>query len=1186
MRLKKLEIAGFKSFKDKTQFNFSEGISAIIGPNGCGKSNVVDAIRWVMGEQRVSTLRGKKMGDVIFNGSDTASAVGMAEVSIIFEKNGRTFPSQYAECSEIMISRRLFRDGESEYSINKVPCRLLDVREFFMDSGVGSRTYSIVEQESISKLIEAKPEDIREFIEEAAGIKKYKSRKDSAVRKMESTRQNIDRLKDITKEVRSQMISLSRQAKRAERFKELRKNIKEAELALSMQAYHELSCRISDLRTEHTTVQEISIRVTTASQTLDAQIEEIKTELVDIENHITKLQETFYDAKNTISVKEQKIEFYDGKIADVKEWKEKNIREIDALRERRGNARTEAENLKATIIALHRKIEDLTQSITGKQEESDRLTRAEKHCAEELEQEKSRHFHIAAEIARLKNLMASLIKGAEDLKRKTAREMKDLEEQTEKLASTQQTLASVKTQLGDEVQRCESLRERKDITKRKIDETRAELDAVHAEAEKTDREISQKSSRLTSLKEFHEGYEWCNAGTKSILQATRKENFNREGIYGLVADHIQVPKEYEVAVEAVLGEKLQYVVVKSQEDGIEAIDYLKKCASGRSHFVPLEVRYRPATADSIGHLEGMTRLSSCVEAPEHFRMIMEFLLGDVLLIPDLTTGISLWQRNGFFGTFVTPEGDVITPHGTLTGGSETNGNHGLLRNKRELVELEEEVKRLSARLATLLEKKRETSAFIVELTEELDDIRTSIHGADLVVNSRKKDIERLDGEITWIEQRMNVLAFNKESLESEEREANERRQAIETELTSLRIEEKEKDEMLLSIQEKWETAKRAVQEHENSLTDEKILLTSLEEKRKANIHAEARVMDTLSEIEREIEETATEIETAGEEVSELEESIHKEKTYLEHLYTDHEASQHDLEQKRELLGTKENILRSKEALARDTRVNLDTLTKNVNKLQMEMQELIVHKDTLKKNAYEKFQANLESHLPHFSQLEDDEIESLRDTLNHNKKVFETFGEVNLLALTEYEELKERYDFLSNQIEDLNTSLDTLQKTITRMNRISKKRFADTFEAINQSFEHVFPRLFPGGKGKLRLTDESDLLETGVDIDLQIPGKKRQNISLLSGGEKAMSAVSLIFAILMHKPSPFLILDEVDAALDDTNVTLFKNLLREIAEKSQIIVVTHNKKSMEIADNLFGVTMAKNGITSTVSVSLN
>ncbi len=1186
MRLKKLEIAGFKSFKDKTQFHFSNGISAIVGPNGCGKSNVVDAIRWVMGEQRVKSLRGKKMDDVIFNGSDEAAPVGMAEVTIILEKNGRQFPGQYADCSEIMISRRLYREGDSEYSINKVPCRLLDVREFFMDTGIGAKTYSIVEQENISKLIEAKPEDIREFIEEAAGIKKYKSRRESAMRKMDSTKQNVARLKDVLSEVKTHMNATSRQAKRAERYRELKKDIKETELALSLQAYLELSQEEDRLKKTRELINQNSIEIQTSLSSMAAVIENLKEKLAENEEIIRRLQERFYNCKNEINIGEQKIDFLKGKISDITIRKKKNLSDIDTFQQRKESMEREVTSLQGLISETETKITELKDFISGSQGTVDSSRTIEADLLAQLEKQRSESFSIITEHARLKNLMASLTKGIDDLNKKLDRENRDLHEQSEKLEAAKKARSTSASDLESAKNNIDLLKERERITHRQIEETRNNLELIEETIEQLKGEISFKSSRLASLKELNEGYEGCNKGTKSVLQARQEGALSLEGVLGLVADHIRVPKEYEAAVEAVLGEKLQYVVVKSHNDGIEAIDYLKKHSSGRGHFVPLNIRNHFVQSNMPENLGDVVRLDQFIEVKENCRDIVESLIGDVLVIPDLTMGVSLWQRNGFVGTFVTRDGDVISPNGVLMGGSGSGNGNSRLRTNREIDELEREIDRLSTPLECEIDRKRSDSTLLTELSEEYDEIRSEIHALELTFNSRKKDVERFEGEISWLEQRINVLMYNKENLEQEKRDAHEKIRQTEYDINSCAEKEHEATQVIASLQERWSAIKSELEAKEKNLTEKKILLSSLEEKINSHTVASTRLRTAIAHLTEEIEATILNAERSETEAATITDTIQSEEERLEYLYRNHDAIEEELAQKREMQSERDKVLRNKETEAGEEKRHLDTQTKELTKIDMDIQQVSLHMETLKRGSFEKFHADLTALAPNFTKLDEQQVKDMRTDLDRDRQKVEDFGEVNLLALSEYEEFKERYDFLTSQVDDLNTSMDTLQKTINRMNRVSKKRFSETFDSVNQCFQVVYPRLFPGGKGELRLTDESNVLESGVDIDIQVPGKKKQNITLLSGGEKALSAVALIFAILMHKPSPFLILDEVDAALDDRNVSLFKNLIREISEKSQVIFVTHNKRTMEVADNLFGITMEKRGITTTVAVSMN
>jgi len=1184
MKLKKLEILGFKSFRDKTPIDLSRDINAIVGPNGCGKSNIVDAIRWVMGEQRITMLRGKKMEDVIFNGSDDAPAVGMAEVSITLESNGHKIPEKYASYQEITVSRKIFREGESEYYINKVPCRLLDVKEFFMDVGVGARTYSIVEQERIANLVEAKPEERRQFIEEAAGIMKYKTRRESASRKMEATKQNILRLADILREVRSQLNATSRQAKKAERYRELKKDIKGYQLTLSLQTYSEFASKIKDFERLRIPLNEKVLAAQTQLKTLESVIEEIRTRLAEGEDAIGTLQDRYYGIKNEINIGEQKIKFAQETILQLEDKKKRDLAEIATLTERRGATEGEIALLKEQMAESDGIIASMKDSIDGDREAADILKAAELELSDKLEGEKSKHIDAITENARLGNLLVSLTKNLEDLERKAQREDGELEENNKKLSDLKNKLAAVKSALSSDRERIELLKKRGISTGEKLGTAKDTLRGIDAQIETLKETIGAKGSRLASLRELQERHEWCDEGTRSILEVTRSGALE-EDIHGLVADHIEVPKQYETAVEAALGEKLQYIIVESQKNGMRAIDYLKKNASGRGSFVPLNAgtKSHPARPDCP---DGVFRLYDLVRTTnETFREVVHHLMEGILLVPDLTAAVRLSEGGDPEEIYVTPEGDILRSDGVLTGGSG-NGGGSSLAGKGEIADLEVQIKELTDIFEAEKEKRGALAAEIARLEEETAQVRSETHRLDLEINGREKDIERLEGEIRWIGQRINVLVFNNENLESEKILTVEKIAAVKSDITSRKSEAEEGNRRIAALQEEWKGARRRLEESERNLTEKKIILTSAEERGKSGVETISRLEGTISEIRSRIESMVGETKACESKTAEATESIKGEEESLKALYTSHTEAEEALTTRRAEHGEENVVHKQKEQELRNARKTSEDLSRQLSEFEMETREVVIQAETLKESAREKLDVDLDASLPAFEKIDSSEAEDLGKKLETHKKKLDEFGEVNLLALSEHEELKERHDFLATQIKDLNSSLETLQKTITRINQISRKRFSETFEAVNSHFKEVFPRLFPGGKGSLRLTDESDMLETGVEIDIQIPGKKRQSLSLLSGGEKALAAVALIFAILMHRPSPFLILDEADAPLDDANVSLFRKLVNDISANSQVIFVTHNKTTMEAADNLIGVTMQKSGISTTVSVSMN
>jgi len=1193
MRLKRLEIAGFKSFRNRTILDFAGGISAVVGPNGCGKSNIVDAVRWVMGEQRFKMLRAKKMEDVIFSGSNGASPVGTAEVSMILSSDGERFPGGYNDFSEVMISRRIFRDGETEYYINKAPCRLLDVREFFMDIGIGARTYSLVEQNHIANLVEAKPVERRNLIEEAAGIAKYKSRKEAASRKMEATRQNIVRLDDITGEVKIQIKSISLQAKKAERYKALKKTIKEEELALALQTCLDLAEKRKSLNDAYHETAVRRIEVETGLREIEASLEKINVAILENDSRNSKLQEKLYEIKNDVSISEQGIGFLKGKISEISERKQKNLSNIEMFQKRKENTLKELNILEKRVGGSDEKLTNIRDSVEKGQERAEELKGEERRLHKELEEKKIGHFDILTEKVSLKNLLTGLVKRGEDFKGRYKSYSSEIEENTQRLDSARDSLSSWRSSLQSDVEKLEYLTEAERTLLCKLEEARCKLGTVDGRIAGLKEETGIKSSRLSSLREFQGGYEWCSDGTRSIINAKSSRNgadYERflEDFCGLVIDYIDVPGEYEVAVEAVLGEKLQYIVVSSHKDGIRAIDYLKSHSLGRGSFIPLsEIRENPSNVDmSSRGAGGGVKLIDVVGVKEGFEGMADYLLGDVVLTPDINTCLSLWERDGLEMTFVTPDGDVVSPHGVLTGGYGSNSESGLLRRKREIARIEEEVDNLSGLLKNEKDCRPEAGALVSRREEELTGLRSDLRKLELSINGKRKDIERFEGEQKWIGQRMNILAFNRESLKTEEAQAMKDKTAIENDIAACKDREIAADETISSLRERWEESRGKLEEMERGLSSEKVLLASLEEKKNADIKTLSGLKAAVTDISSEIVFKIKDVKFLEKEIEDITENIAGEKDRLEHLCSDHDVVGIEMERERESRSEKKEMLKKAETDAWKIKRELDNLTKKISEKEMESREVSSQISVLKEGMRGKYRVDLDSLKEEAGRFDESDIQRLRDKLDKDRKTLENFGEVNLLAPGEHEKLKERRDFLTSQVADLNSSLDVLQRTISKINRISKERFSETFTAVNQCFKEVFARLFRGGKGELRLTDELNMLETGVDIDIQLPGKKPRSISLLSGGEKSLSAVALIFSILLYRPSPFLMLDEADAALDDANILLFNKLIKDISVNSQIIIVTHNKNSMEVADNLLGITMEKEGISTMVSVNLN
>ncbi|MEN6620278.1 MAG: chromosome segregation protein SMC [Smithella sp.] len=1181
MNLKRLEISGFKSFRDKVVLDFSRGVTAIVGPNGCGKSNVVDAIRWVMGEQRVKALRGKKMDDVVFNGSQDAAPVSIAEVTMILSADGQSFGGAFSEFSEVSITRKVVFDGDSDYYINRAPCRLLDIKEFFMGTGVGARTYSIVEQGSVASMVEARPEDRRSFIEDAAGVSKYKSRKESAVRKMEATKINIQRLNDIIKEVKSQLNAVSRQAKRAEQYKEIKQRLKETELTLALQNYAELLEKRTSLQGERTEMQNREAGMQASLLVKESSLEEMKAKLLENEELINKKRQELYEVKNSINIKEKNIEFSRRRIVDATGRKQKDSSEIDLALTKKADLLMEIENLQKTAIEADEKITTLKTEHDEKRQMIQELIEADKEINGQLEEKKILYIDVVTEKAKFKNMISSLTKNIDDLKKREERENREIEEGKKRLADLVNKLQSINNALTNEKEEFVNLQEQREDTEDELENTKMELQSVEERIAEVKEECGIKASRLNSLKEFQEAYKWSNEGIKEVIE----KHESNDKFYGVVADHINVPREYEAAVEAVLGDKLQYVVVKSQEDGLQAINYLKDGQLGRGSFMPVELRKGNETYGAE-HLKEAEPLINKVNCNENFQQIADCLLGDVLIAPNINSGINLWKKNGFKGTFVTPEGDTISPHGVLTGGSGSAVEKSLLSTKREIAELEKEISDLTNELASLTEQKKKLASLMAQWEEALTQIKNRIHRLEIDINGRKKDCERFEDEAGRLKQTISTLEFNHQNIKAEGTEAEERLRKISLGILAKDEEEKNFNEVISVLNARREQSRAAINEGERQITAKKVLLASLEQKKEADLRTVIRLQNDVHVIENEVRIKKEEIVSCENQLATFEQTIIADQEALEELYSNLDLCEKVLVEKQAGKSREDEQVKIAENELREAKKKLDEIHNNINNIEIRHREVILNCENLKAALAEKYNVDLEDMLSEFTVIEEEKITQLKSMLDADKQKIDNFGEVNLLALNEYEELDKRYQFLSSQIADLNESLNSLERTITRINKISRSRFAETFAAVNECFKKVFANIFPGGHGELHLTDESDLLETGVDIAIQIPGKRAQNVSLLSGGEKSLAAIALIFAILMYRPTPFLVLDEVDAALDDANTNLFNRLIKDISAKSQVVMITHNKSTMEVADSLFGVTMQKQGISSLVSVNLN
>ena len=1181
MKIKKVSMVGFKSFPEKLDIPFPLGLSAIVGPNGCGKSNIVDAIRWAMGEQSAKLLRGRQMEDVIFNGTEEHKPLGMAEVSLLFENGDGSFPTQFAYESELSVTRRLYRSGESEYLVNGMPCRLKDIQEIFMDTGLGNRAYSIIGQGQIGSIVEQKPEETRAMLEEAAGITKYKKKKEESERKIEGARQNLQRVEDILGEVERQMRSLKRQATKAKRFKGLGEEILRLDLVLNSHAYQEFKEESGNrMKSAEAFLLEEAGRSAEVSR-IQARIETMNLEMEEKDRAIAGLREAYLTAKEKVSRRESTLESLGAEKRMQVELEKRLDKEREDLNRRLG----ELEKEKALLLG---KIESVKSTAAGLQEEVALAEARADHRQGILKQIKaayeeartrvqagmSREMSLNQETGYLSKRIGEITDGCSRLDK----ERDEVREKMESLTQAAKRKSQVREALAQKLGEISADAAREQQIGQELDQAQKNLEAQLKSLEGA---LHMDQARLASLRSLAENFEGFKIGVRTVMKAADLEARRSGRIKGLVADIIQVEPRLEHALEAVLGEKLQYIIVESQSDGKEAIEYLKARVKGRSSFVPLsELNGRAGN----GGAKGLPLLKDLVRVSDDYRPVVEALLGNTALVEDLDQAISVWSSNGKHACLVTPDGDMIDLHGIISGGKAAQSSHGIFSRKREIQELEQavskqtkEVDRHRDRLEQVILDKENRQKSLNTLTAEKEDCQDKINELDRANFQLSHELDQLERLI----QRISAERGQKDREESKHRQDLER---ISTELLLCK-EKREKEELYFREKEKelLESEKefdgfrndlaRLRMDHSLSREEQRGLSRELE--RIDDFTREAQ--GTLSRIQENIVSARERHEACVKKEDGLRNEMHQVYAHLQSA----EDAVNRADQDRNVF---RNDIREEEKKAEIARGELEGVKEKIHRAQMEQSEIRFKMDSLAEMVRDKYNLNLADIYGSYLK-EDFSLADAKTRLEHVKKLRERLGEVNLMAIQEHEAMKERCTFITTQRQDLLDSIQSLQEAIRKINKTSLEKFTETFRLVDEKLKVVFPILFSGGTAGLKFVDASKPLESGVLVEVQPPGKRVSHMGLLSGGEKALVAMALIFAIYLIKPSPFLLLDEVDAPLDEANIDRFNDLLKEIRKYSQIILITHNRRSMEIVDRLFGVTMEKQGVSKMVTVSL-
>ncbi|MFH2220409.1 MAG: chromosome segregation protein SMC [Pseudomonadota bacterium] len=1190
MKVKKLEITGFKSFPDKAVIEFPQGISAFVGPNGCGKSNIIDAIRWVMGEQSVKQLRGKAMEDMIFSGTNGKPPVNLTEVSLILSNENGHAPEELRDFTEIMLTRRLFRSGESAYFINKQPCRLKDINNVFLGSGVGSKSYAVVQQGNIGAITDAGPDERRIFIDEAAGITRYKNRKNEALRKIQVTNQNLLRVMDIISEIKRQMSGLKRQARKAERYKRIQEHIRRIDVCLSLNYYDDYTQLIDKTAAILTGLTDTDLEHTSRLKQLDASAEEIKLRR-------SRKGEEISDRKSRKFETHRKIDKIENELVYLRKDIERLKQETSELESARENLEEKKKNLKTEIAQEETRNTALKMEIETARSSHDQERSASKNVSErlaglnqDLDGFKADLMDLMSQEIRYKNIYQNATNSKESLRRRLARKNEEeagaknnVEELLKKETRAKEKLSAVKAQIGE-------LDKDLKILRAQLDEKSNQLGKQVKHVQTLEHERNQIRSKHSALKKMEENFEWYKSGVRVImkrLKSEKEKNPDRNGIIGLMADIIDPEPSFEAAVEAALGESLQYILVKDRETALQAIDHLQTTGEGRSGFIPISSvkNIESGHEDTPAPREA---LLNHVSVKGGYEKIGQALLGHVVLAEDMEAALRVFNGNGKQQTIVTKNGDVISHQGIMIGGSKEKLS-GILSKKQEIKSLENQIDSCDKKMESGRhdQTRLESEARALETkTQKLIEQKNKTGQEEI---EAEKTLYQSEEALKMARRHLEIVCLEQEQLLGEEID-------IDAEMTKYDKAVSEIENRLKAAQQKVTETSREIssvssemEEFNKRIVDLKLILTA----RNAGLENSSSTLRRLKEFQddniKRGEELVREISLRNQKRAASKQKIMEYERTLSEMYADMNRIEKEIENTETEYQDIEAKLKDSDSLMSNIQSQREEALKKIRLLELDLSEQQINRDNIAnrlKERYHKSISEIKSHFDGETSLPDMSVEKMEEELARCNAKIEKIEDVNLGAIKEYDQLKERFDFLHEQQEDLVKAVEDLHRVIKKINKITKDRFLKTFDAINEKIKEVFPALFEGGSARLELTDPDNPLETGVEFLIHPPGKKLTRMSLLSGGEKALSAIAFIFSIFLIKPASFCLMDEIDAPLDEVNIFRFNNLLKIVREKYQIIMITHNKRSMEFADTLFGITMENKGISKIVSVNFN
>ena len=1182
MYLKKLELQGFKSFANKTSLEFMPGITTVIGPNGSGKSNISDAIRWVLGEQSMKSLRGTKSEDIIFAGTENRKSQGFAEVSLVIDNQDAKLPIEFAE---VTITRRLYRSGETGYFINKAPCRLKDILELIMDTGIGKDGYSIIGQGKIDEILSNKSEDRRGIFEEAAGIIKYRTRKAESEKKLEQAKLNLLRVNDILSEIEVNLDPLKLQAEKAKKFLSLRDELKTIEIGLFLVNIESYKVKLKELLKN---IDELNFQIDDENvnlNNLQQEKDKIKQGLDDLIISIEEMQNLSFESTNKIEKINADINVARERITNNKENFDRYLKEIEEQETRKVELNTEKEERQNKKINLSTNKEKFTKELEEKEKMLAEITAKLSQEETEIEGKKK----IVEESQDLKYDKREGIKTQEIVYENLVKREKVLQQELQETISELDEKRLYKTDIAKVFTKIEAKRNEYSKKIEEIEEKKTESSKRVAEFETVinnlESEIRVKNSKCKFLQEMEKEKEGYQKAIKEILLECDRNASLKKGVHDVLANLITVPKEYETAIEIALGGTLQNIVTDTEEDAKKLIEYLRKNNLGRASFLPISsVKGKKVDHLIKNGLSGVIGIASDLvkTAPKYEEIILN-LLGKTVVVEDMDTAIILARQNKYGFKIVTLKGDIINPSGAISGGSIKQNTTNIIGRAGQIKDLLSELSKLEKNLEKVKNEKKEYIKSITSILEQAETIEKEAQSSEITYATEKQKVESIEEAIAKLENKLANLKKESLDIEKTKEQTLITKARYETEIKELEQKMETLNGQISVFAEKNKDNQKYIDDLNFDITNLKISVSSFDESANSLDEIIARIDQDILNIEKGITVKKEQRIKIEQDNKMLEEQITNLNNQIEEIKQNVNQSVEKVEELKKKRQEENSRLDNVELSIAEKLKLLENLKGETAKLDIKKSKIDVELEQIEQKLWEDYEIT-----PNNAEQEFEKPKNVQTTTKRVKELKEqikNLGSINIDSIEEYRQTKERYDFMCEQRLDLEDSSAKLRKVIQDMTKIMKEQFAEKFNIINKNFGEVFKELFGGGKAELKLTDEENILECGIDIEVQPPGKKLQNMTLLSGGEKAFTAIALLFAILKINPAPFCVLDEIEAALDDVNVYRFAEYLKKFADETQFLVITHRKGTMEAADTVYGITMEENGISKLLSMQL-